>query len=69
MKTKERIAHNLIKHRKENKLSREELALNCSISTRQLSDIENCKCNTTVDTLDKLSSGTQISVSDLVGGE
>ncbi len=69
MTTKERIAHNLMKHRKENKLSREELALNCSISTRQLSDIENCKCNTTVDTLDKLSNGTQMSVSDLVSGE
>ncbi len=69
MTTRERIARNLRKYRKEHKLSREELALNCFISTRQLSDIENCKCNTTVDTLDKLSGGTQMSVSDLVSEE
>ena len=66
MTTRECLAENLKRFRKENKMSREELALNCAISTRQLSDIENCKCNTTVDTIDKLSAGTGISVSELL---
>ncbi len=66
MTTRKCLADNLRRFRKENKISREELAFNCSISARQLSDIENCKCNTTVDTLDKLSKGTEISVSNLL---
>lgn len=66
MSTKKNLAENIRHYRKENKISREELSLICQISTRQLADIENCNCNTTVDTLDKLSEGMGISVSELV---
>ncbi len=66
MLTKKILAENLKCYRKQNKMSREELSLVCQISTRQLADIENCNCNTTVDTLDKLSEGMGISVSELV---
>lgn len=66
MTSRQRLAENLLEYRKKEKISREELAFRCGISARQLADIETCKCNTTVDTVDRLSEGTGIAAAELM---
>lgn len=64
--SRERLAERLISFRNTNGISREELALRCGISARQLADIETQKSNTTLDTLDRLSRGIGIESADLI---
>ena len=60
------LATNLLRLREKKKISIEEIAFVCSISSRHFGDIERAKCNTTLDTLDKISKGTAVSVVDLL---
>ena len=64
--SRKNLAIHLIQFRKENNLSREELSFRCNISSRQFENIELCKCSITIDTLDRISSGTNISPADLL---
>lgn len=64
--SRQRLAENLLEYRKKEKIPREELAFRCGISARQLADIETCKCNTTIDTIDRLSKGTGIAAMELI---
>lgn len=66
MDNREILAQNLRKYRAERKISRETLAFESDVSVRQLNDIENAKCNTSLDTLDKLSAAINISSADLL---
>lgn len=40
--------------------SQEKLAENCDLSSRYISDIENAKCNISMDTLEKISSALNV---------
>ncbi len=60
--SREIIAYNMIGFRKENNLSREEMAELCDLSSRHIENIEFGKIAVTVDTLDKISYGTNLSV-------
>lgn len=64
--SRECLAKSLLSFRKAEGLSREELAFRCGISARQLADIEAGKCNTTLDTLDRLSRGMDVEPSELI---
>lgn len=66
MTSKESLAKNLKNYRKEKGIAQEELAFKCALSPRHLSTIEIGSCNTTLDTLDKLSKGTGMTASDLL---
>ena len=52
--TKETLAQIIKERRKQLKITQVDLALLSEISTRQLSDIETAKVNTTIDTLNKI---------------
>lgn len=65
-KSRRILATNLIRFRKTEDLSREELAFRCEISTRQIENIELGKCAISIDTLDKISAGTGLSVTFLL---
>ena len=65
-KSRRTLATNLIQYRKSKNISREELAFRCEISTRQIENIELGKCSVSIDTLDKISSGTLLSVTLLL---
>lgn len=60
------LATNLIQYRKIQNISREELAFRCEVSTRQIENIELGKCAISIDTLDKISDGTALSVTLLL---
>lgn len=60
------LATNLIQYRKIQNISREELAFRCEMSTRQIENIELGKCAVSIDTLDKISNGTLLSVTFLL---
>lgn len=60
------LSRNLIDYRKRLNISREHLALNCEVDVKYLSRIENCRANTSLDILDKLSDGTGIAAGDLL---
>lgn len=62
--SREVIAINMIGFRKEHNLSREEMAELCDLSSRHIENIEFGKIAVTVDTLDKISRGTRLSVAD-----
>lgn len=65
-KSRRNLATNLIKFRKKENISREELAFRCEMSTRQIENIELGKCAVSIDTLDKISNGTTLSVTFLL---
>lgn len=65
-KSRRTLATNLIQYRKKHNISREELAFRCEVSTRQIENIELGKCAISIDTLDKISNGTTLSVSFLL---
>lgn len=67
MKISETVASNIKRLRLAQKISQEEAAFRCDISPRRYNDIENCKTNLSVDVLDKLSYGFDISPAELVG--
>ena len=52
--TKETLAQIIKERRKQLKITQVDLALLSEVSTRQLSDIETAKVNTTLDTLNKI---------------
>lgn len=58
--SREIIAYNMIGYRKEHNLSREEFAEICDMSSRHIENIELGKFAITVDTLDKISYGTNL---------
>lgn len=60
------LSKNLIDYRKKFNMSREILALNCEIDIKYLSRIEQGSANASLDILDKLSDGTQISPGELI---
>lgn len=60
------LATNLIYFREKHNISREELAFLCEVSTRQIENIEHGKCAVSIDTLDKISDGTALSVTLLL---
>lgn len=60
--SREIIAHNMIRFREKNNLSREEMAEICNLSSRHIENIEFGQIAVTVDTLDKISYGTNLSV-------
>ena len=60
------LSKNLIDYRKRFNISREHLALNCEVDVKYLCRIENCRANTSLDILDKLSDGTGIAAGDLL---
>ena len=64
--SKQRLSINLGKIREEQDLSLEAVALNCQVSVRHFGDIERGQCNTTLDTLDKISNGISVSASELL---
>ena len=64
--TRSVLAENLKNYRKLNGLSLPQMATKCGISARHLSDIENQKCAASLDTLDKIEKGLNISSSKLV---
>lgn len=66
MEARKILSENLLKYREKNNLSQELLAFESNISTRQMCKIENCQCNPSLRTLDKLSLGTGLSVSELL---
>lgn len=66
LKSKQILSFNLYKFREKEKLSIEALALNCALSTRHFGNIERGQCNTSLDTLDKISKGTNITVAELL---
>lgn len=66
---REVLAKNLKKIRKKKKMSQEELADKCGMSTRGYGDIERGKVNTGLDMLGMLSVGTQIKASLLIDDE
>ncbi len=59
--SREVIAYNMIDFREKNNLSREEMAELCDLSSRHIENIEFGKIAATVDTLDKISYGTNLS--------
>ena len=59
--SREVIAYNMIDFREKNNLSREEMAEVCELSSRHIENIEFGKIAVTVDTLDKISYGTNLS--------
>lgn len=65
-KSRKTLATNLIQYRKTQNISREELAFRCEVSTRQIENIELGKCAISIDTLDKISNGTTLSVTFLL---
>lgn len=65
-KSRKILATNLIQFRKNQNISREELAFRCEMSTRQIENIELGKCAVSIDTLDKISNGTQLNVTFLL---
>ena len=67
MKLSETIASNIRRLRLAQKITQEEAAFRCDISTRHYSDIENSKTNLSVDVLDKLSYGLGVPPAELVG--
>ena len=67
MKLSETIASNIKRLRLAQKITQEEAAFRCDISTRHYSDIENSKTNLSVDVLDKLSYGLGVPPAELVG--
>ena len=60
--SREVIAYNMIEFREKNNLSREEMAELCDLSSRHIENIELGKIAVTVDTLDKIGYGTNLSV-------
>lgn len=60
------LSLNLYSKRQEMKLSMEELAFRCSISTRYYGDIERGKCNPTLEILDRIATATSTSVAELL---
>ncbi|MBQ7760942.1 MAG: helix-turn-helix transcriptional regulator [Clostridia bacterium] len=64
--SREILSLNLYTIRTSQGLSIEATALNCNVSTRHFGDIERGKCNTTLDTLDKISKGVSVSVAELL---
>lgn len=58
--SREIIAYNMIDYRRKHKLSREEFAEVCDMSSRHIENIEIGKFAITVDTLDKISYGTNL---------
>lgn len=65
-KSRRNLATNLINFRKNENISREELAFRCELSARQVENIELGKCAVSIDTLDKISNGTLLSVTVLL---
>ena len=65
-KSRRTLATNLIQYRKKYNISREELAFRCEMSTRQIENVELGKCAVSIDTLDKISNGTLLSVTFLL---
>ena len=59
--SREVIAYNMIDFREKNNLSREEMAEVCDLSSRHIENIEFSKIAVTVDTLDKISYGMNLS--------
>lgn len=66
MKISETIASNLKRLRLLQNITQEEAAFRCDISPRHYNSIENCKTNLSVDVLDKLSYGLDVSPAELV---
>ena len=59
--SREVIAYNMIDFREKNNLSREEMAEVCELSSRHIENIEFGKIAVTVDTLDTIGYGTNLS--------
>ena len=64
--SRETLSINLGKLRERKRLSIEASAIDCEISVRHFGDIERGQCNTTLDTLDKISRGMKVSVPELL---
>lgn len=69
MELKKVLAKNLKKIRKKKKLSQEELADKCGMSTRTYGKIERGEVNTGLDMLGMLSAGIEIKASLLIDDE
>ncbi|MBQ8403647.1 MAG: helix-turn-helix transcriptional regulator [Clostridia bacterium] len=55
------LAINMIEYRKENNYSRETFSEICDVCLRQVTNMEKCKVAITLDTLDKIAAGTNLS--------
>ena len=66
MSSLETLSLNLYHKRQEMKLSIEELAFRCSISSRYYGDIERGKCNPTLEILDKIANATSTTPAELL---
>ncbi len=66
MNAKITLANNLKNFRKHNHISQEELAARSDLSTRGYGKIERGEVYASLETLDKLSNGTGLSLSDLL---
>lgn len=66
MKLSERIAQNIIKHRKKVGLSQENLAKHAGISRAYLGRIENARHSVGIDTLEKIAVALDVDVVDLL---
>ena len=64
--SRQRLSINLGRLRERKRLSIEASAVDCEISVRHFGDIERGQCNTTLDTLDKISKGMNVSVPELL---
>jgi len=65
---RETIAKIITQRRKQLKITQIDLALLSEISTRQLSDIETAKVNTTIDTLSKICETLGLSIEIKIKG-
>ena len=68
MKIEEQLGMRIRYLRKMKKLSIEDLALECGINRNYLCDLENGKRNPTLQMLEKIANGFNISISELTKG-